>query len=176
MNASFVRRHVKCGKSRMRPNIRYPDAVWFGAPNSSKFLRCYPKREVGGFRMELQVNRKLLEVHGIKTANDFLRLVAIVVHQVQFFRVDWKQLTRYVRRNLRHPEAILRKAHERKGNLNKLLRFLRQVRVANPDRFLVSLPVNQKISAAVRRWAKRWEKDGSQQTVRTAANGKEQCQ
>jgi hypothetical protein len=43
MDAAFVRQHLKCGKSRMRPNRNFPNAVWFGAPGSEQFTRCYFK-------------------------------------------------------------------------------------------------------------------------------------
>jgi hypothetical protein len=144
----------------MRRNNRYPDAVWFGATGSSKFLRCYLKPEVGAYRIELQMNCEFLEAHGIRTTTDFLCLPKILVHQINFSRMDWVRLSRYVQRKFRHTEVILRKARERKANLSELLEFLRQVGVSNPDRFLLPMTINGEISRALRRWAKQWQKDG----------------
>lgn len=144
----------------MRRNKRYPDAVWFGETGSSKFLRCYLKKEVGGFRIELQMNREFLEAHGIGTTTDFLRLPKIVIHQITFSRMDWTHLSRYVDRKFRHAEVILRKAREQKANLYELVKFLRQVGVSNPDRFLLPIAINEQISRALKQWAEQWNRDG----------------
>jgi hypothetical protein len=160
VNGKLVRSHVRCQKSRMRPNNRYPNADWFGAPGSDKFLRCYEKPQVGAYRIELQMNAKFLEAHAIRNAGDFPRLDAIVARQIVFFRVDWRRLSAYVRRNLRYSDVILRKARERKGNLDQLLRFLREVTVSNPERFLVRMTINENISQALRKWNKQWQAEG----------------
>lgn len=144
----------------MRRNNRYPNAVWFGETGSSKFLRCYLKEEVGGYRIELQMNREFLEAHGIRTTTDFLRLPSIVIHQISFSHMDWTHLSRYVQRKFRHTEVILRKARERKANLSELLKFLRQLGVSNPDRFLIPMAINGQISQALKRWAEQWNRDG----------------
>jgi hypothetical protein len=47
------------------------------------------------------------------------------------------------------------------GNLDELLRFLRQVGVGNPRRFLAPMALNAEIARALAKWKREWEKDGS---------------
>jgi hypothetical protein len=160
MNAGFVRRHGKFGKSKLRPNRRYLQAVWFGVPGSAKFVRGYPKPQIGGFRLEQQLNRDFLDRHGIKTPEDFARLPEILIRQIGFFRVNWTELSRYMRRHLRHPQALLSMARRRSGILIELLTFLRSISIANPDRFLLPMAINGRISEALKQWAEQWNRDG----------------
>src|SRR6516165_921222 len=148
MNASFLKRRGKFGKCRLRRNKRFPDAAWFGAPGSDRFFRAYPKPEIRGFRLEHQANRGFLDKHKIRTPSDFVRLPDILISQVGFYRVDWQTLARYIRRNVRHPDAILCIARRRSAILIELLTFLRCISVANPERFLRPLPINAAIYAA----------------------------
>jgi len=107
------------------------------------------------------MNRQFLEAHGIRTTTDFLRLPKILLHQISFFRMDWTRLSRYAQRKFRHTELILRKAREQEANLCELLKFLRQLGVSNPDRFLVPMAINTQISQALMRWAQKWRRDES---------------
>jgi hypothetical protein len=159
VNARFVERHGKFGKCRRRRNKRFPRAVWFGATGSARFFRAYPKPEVQGFRLEHQANRVFLDKYKIRTPSDFVRLPDILISQAGFYRVDWNALARYIRRKVRHPDAILRMARRRSGILIELLTFLRCISVANPERFLRPLPINAAVYAALREWAGVWRKD-----------------
>jgi hypothetical protein len=158
MTAKFVRRHLKCGKSRLRPNVRFPNAAWFGVPGSDHFVRCYPKPAVNGFRVEEQCNKEFLLKHGISTAADIGRLPELLIKQLGFYRMDWTALSAHVRRRPRYAEHILRKAREHEGCLNQLLRFLRTVKIWNPERFLIRLPVNAEMERGVQRWAADWRR------------------
>ena len=159
MNSRFIKLHGKLGKCRLRRNKRFPDAAWFGAPGSDRFFRAYPKREIQGFRLEHQANRGFLDKHKIRTPSDFVRLPGILISQVGFYRVDWQTLARYIRQNVRHPDAILGMARRRSAILIELLTFLRCISVANPERFLRPLPINAAIYAALRKWGRAWRKD-----------------
>lgn len=158
MNARFVERHGKFAKCRRRRNKRFPRAVWFGVTGSARFFRGYPKQEIRGFRLEHQANRVFLDKYKIRTPSDFVRLPDILISQAGFYRVDWKALARYIRRHLRHPDAILRMARRRSRILTQLLTFLRCISIANPERFLRPLPINEVIYAALREWAEVWRK------------------
>lgn len=151
MNAKFVRQHLRSGKARMRRAPGFSKAAWFGAPKSEQFLRCYPKSEVKGFRAELQLNRDAIKKYGLDDLNQWMKLPEIVLRYVQFFRMDWPRLSKYLERNLRTSETIFRKARALEGNLSELMHFLQQVSVSNPSRFLISMPVNRRISLALRR-------------------------
>ena len=157
MNAKYIRRHLRCGKSRIRPNVRFPKAVWFGVPGSDHFVRSYPKPAVGGFRVEQQCNPKFLLRHKVNTAADIVRLPQVLAQQMGFYRMDWAQLSAHVRRRPRYAEVILQRAHEKEECLNDLLRFLRRVRIFSAERFLISLPVNSEMQKAVRRCEEQWK-------------------
>lgn len=158
VDADFIRRSCKFGKSRLRPNKNFPHAAWLGAPKSHAFLRAYPKPEIDGFRVEIQFNREALAQGGVLTPNDFPKLVAVISQKLGFFEFDWNALTRFARKHLRHCDRILRLAGQRRTNLSDLLRFLRSMTIANPGRFLTSLSINEDVKSALRRWNRGWTK------------------
>jgi len=160
MSAGYVKRHWKLGRAHIRRNTHYPHAVWHGAPRSAQFSRGYPKPEVDGFRVEIQLNIEGLERYGIANPADFERLPAILTAQMGFFRMDWAKLARYVRKNMRHADTILRMARQQRGVLTELLNFLHAVGVSNPQNFLIPMPVNEPMYAALRVWGDQWKKDG----------------
>jgi hypothetical protein len=162
MNAEFVRKHVRCGKSRMRLNKRFPGAVWYGSPKSEQFIRCYSKATIDSFRIELQLNRSAILKHSLETTADWIRLPEVVEQHIAFFFVDWVSLIAYIKGRFRYPETIIRKAHSCEANLDRLLRVLRQVGVKNPIRFLVPMPENASVRRVLARWKRRWLKDGSE--------------
>lgn len=166
MNAAFVRRHCRFGKARMRPTKRYPHAAWLGAPGSAWFLRAYPKPAIKGFRVEVQFNARSLALYEIVAPADLVRLPEILARQLGFYRVDWVRLARYIERNLRHPEALLSMARRRAAVLTALIGFLQRIGVSNPARFLIELPVNSQIAAALERWRRSWSNSGHSKNVR----------
>jgi hypothetical protein len=159
MNPKFVRKHVVCGKSRMRKNEKYPDAVWFGAPKSEHFVRCYKKISTSRFRMEVQFNGEAIKKYSLFDANAWTSLPEIMARHIGFYRVRWIPLTAYIVRHFRYPNDILRKAHNDEKNLCELLRFLRQISVNNPRRFLEPMPENNDIDKALKGWRRRWVKN-----------------
>jgi hypothetical protein len=70
------------------------------------------------------------------------------------------RLEAHIRRRLRYPEDLIRKAREREENLDQLLRLLRELSISNPARFLVPLPLNAEIRKALVRWKRQWKRDG----------------
>jgi hypothetical protein len=162
VNAKFLKRHLRCGKARMRWTPRFPEAVWFGAPSSEHFLRGYEKPRVG-FRVEIQFNRPAIKKYGLEDLNEWRNLPEVVSSHLQFVRVDWPRLRRYLDRRPRTSQTIFRRARVLHGNLDELMRFLQQVLVSNPTRFLVPMPLNARISAALRRLRRQWEQDGQNQ-------------
>jgi hypothetical protein len=160
VNAKFVRQHLKCGKARMRRAPGFSKAAWFGARSSEQFVRAYPKPQVGGFRIELQLNRGAIQKNGLDDLNEWLNLPEIVTKHVQFYLMDWPRLDRYLVRNLRTAETVFRRAKALESNMDELLRFLQQVSVSNPTRFLVPLPVNARILSALGRLRRQWVRDG----------------
>jgi hypothetical protein len=163
VNAKFARQHLRSGKARMRRAPGFSKAAWFGAPKSEQFVRCYSKPEIDCFRVELQLNRGAIQKYGLDDLNEWQKLPEVVRRHVQFYRIDWPRLGKYLERNLRTSEIVLRRARALAGNLDELLRFLQQVSVSNPTRFLVEMPVHARISLALERLRRQWERDGQNQ-------------
>jgi hypothetical protein len=145
----------------MRRTPGFSKAVWFGVPKSEQFVRCYSKREIDGFRVEVQFNRGAIKKYGLDDLNEWMKLPEIVRRYIQFFRMDWPRLGKYLDRNFRTAESVFRRARALEGNLDELLRFLQQVSVNNPRRFLVAMPVNEGISLALEKLRRQWKKDGT---------------
>jgi hypothetical protein len=162
IGAKYIRRHLIFGKCRIRPNIRFPKAAWFGVPGGHHFVRCYRKHPVNAFRVEEQCNRGHLQKHGVETAAEIIQLPQLLVKQLGFFQMNWNRLSAHVRRRPRYAEVILRKAHDQEECLHNLLRFLRTIGISNPRRFLVPLAVNSDIQRAVLRWNRQWMGRGRQ--------------
>jgi hypothetical protein len=160
VNAGWVKRYGKCGKCQLRRNERFPRAAWLGAAGSAHFFRAYPKPDIHAFRLEHQVNRGFLDRYGIETPADYARLPEIFNRQSGFFQVNWPAVNTYVRRHLRHPQALLSMARRRSDTLTGLLKFLRCISVTNPERFLRPLPINEVICDALRAWGEQWKSDG----------------
>ena len=160
MNRSFVIRHGKFGRARIRLSQKYPNAVWFGVARGNWFGRAYRKVIAGSFRLEIQFNRVGLEALGVRTPRDFPKLTGPVLEKMRFFRIDWRKLKRYVYRRYANPKFLLAGARDRRGNLWRLLNLLRRGGVKNSQRFLVPLPVNDEIRVAVQKWSKAWERAG----------------
>jgi hypothetical protein len=121
----------------------------------------YPKPPVKGFRVEVQFNRAAIQKYKLDDLDAWTNLPEVMAKRVAFFRIDWNRLTAYVRRHFpRDPEAILEKARELRGNLDKLLRSIRQIGVSNPPRFLKPMLVNEDIARALETWRRRWQREG----------------
>jgi hypothetical protein len=55
----FVKRYAMFGKSQ--PHITpYEEMLYYGSRKGRKFIRCYQKDEVNAFRIELQLNSRML--------------------------------------------------------------------------------------------------------------------
>jgi hypothetical protein len=163
MDANFIRRHLLAGKSRLRRNTRFPEAAWYGAPDSAKFVRCYPKDPTNSFRVEFQANRPFLEKNKISGALDLAKLALLVAEEICFLRVLWSRLNRYVRKHLRHPDRLLLMAYRRRASLPEFLNFLQEITVSNPRRFLTPLKINDPMRRALGKLAAHWKACGRAQ-------------
>jgi hypothetical protein len=168
MNAGFVRRHLKCGKLRLRPTFRFRNAAWLGAPGSTWFVRSYWKRSIKSYRVEAQFNRESLVRHGIHNAADFEKCARILWRRMRFYKIDWPRLSAYFKRHARYPSPMMRRVRRASArNLGESLRLLRTFAVSNPDRFLVSLAVNEDVGIALEEWRKQWTKTTDRARLRS---------
>ena len=149
VDRNFIRRHAIFGKSRRRRKHQTDALVYFGTRKSDKFVRCYEKKEVDGYRVELELHSKLLRREKISTLDDFEGLqFAIYPKHLQFVDVDWDRLERHLRQK-RHGRALIAGAQHRAASLSRLRHYLRRHGITNLHRFLVPLAINKKIDRAI---------------------------
>jgi hypothetical protein len=60
IDRAFVRRHAVFGKSQRRTDRGGPQQLRYGTRKSGKLVRCYWKKEVQAFRVELELHSRLL--------------------------------------------------------------------------------------------------------------------
>lgn len=134
-------------------------ALYYGGRKTDKLVRCYPKRTLGVFRVELELHSGLLR--NISTLDDFLYLPDTVYPKhLQFVEFDWKRLEQHLsKRPADESSRIIAGAKRRAALLQRVRRYLNRHGVVNIHRFLVPLAMNEKINRALDRWARRFKKE-----------------
>jgi hypothetical protein len=156
VDTEFVRRHANFGKSR-RSHGKSESPLYWGGRKSDKLVRCYKKKLLARYRVELELHSQLLKREQISTLDDFDGIPdAIYPRHIQFVDVDWRRLKQHL---LRKPNghALIAGAQLRAASLSRLRRYLRRHRVVNFHRFLVPLAINDKIDRALTRWMRDFE-------------------
>ncbi len=155
----FVREHGNFGKSRRLAKRRKTKAVKYGSRKTGKFVRCYPKKTLGVFRVELELHSRLLR--DISTLDDFLYLPdAVYPKHLQFVEFDWSRLEQFLRTRLPGEcSRIIAGARRRSPSLQRVRRYLSRNGVVNIHRFLVPLAMNKEVSRALNRWARHFKKE-----------------
>jgi hypothetical protein len=134
-------------------------ALYYGSRKTDKFVRCYQKRTLGVFRVELELHSGLLR--DILTLDDFLHLPDVVYPKhVQFVALDWNRLERHLSRKSGDEDGrIIAGARRRGTSLRRVRRYLKNNGVLNLHRFLVPLAVNEQVSRALDRWAQHFKRE-----------------
>ena len=166
----FVRRHMLCGKTHLRPGGNTLHERW-GSARSSKIARAYAKFEASSFRIEFQLNARFLRKHGINHASDFPKLATILSsHHIYFAALDGTKLREHLRRSaLPHKTKteILKTVAKSRKSLWSTLRLLRRTwHFANVRRLLTPLPeMNSVVVAALNQWATQWQKHSTSRSL-----------
>ncbi len=85
VNAGFLRRHGRFGRSRFNENYRFPRSLRWGSRKSSKLIRAYTKPAVRGFRVELELHSAWLRERNIQQLADLGRLPSLLYpHHIEF--------------------------------------------------------------------------------------------
>jgi len=126
--------------------------LYWGGRKSEKFVRCYKKKELGCYRVELELHSRVLRDANVLTPDDIDGL-GVVIHprHCQFVDVDWRHLERYLRQK-DNGDALIRGAKKRANSISRLRRYLRRHGIVNFHRLLVALPINKQIDRALTRW------------------------
>jgi hypothetical protein len=139
-------------------NEEKKDALYYGGRKTDKLVRCYPKKSLGVFRVELELHSSLLR--NISTLDDFLYLPDIVYPKhLQFVEFDWRRLEQHLSKRAGDESSrIIAGAKRRAASLQRVRRYLNKHGIANVHRFLVPLAMNEEVSRALNRWARDFKK------------------
>jgi hypothetical protein len=138
-----------------------PQKLLYGSRKAAKLVRCYNKKELGVFRIEVEPHGSLLRRNQISTLDDFIFLPDVIYPKhLLFVEVDWDHLKRYlVERFGEAGYRIAAGARKRAASLERLRRYLKRKGVVNIHRFFVQLALNNDVDQALRRWARNFKKE-----------------
>lgn len=144
---------------KQRAGLRY------GGRKSAKLVRCYWKREINAYRVEVELHPGVLDQHDIVAIQDLPRAArAIYPKHVHFAEIDWKKLRVYLaKREGTNGEAIFEGAFQRAKSMRRVTQYLGRQRIRNVHRFLVPIEVNEKAQQALETWALKFEKEYEQE-------------
>jgi hypothetical protein len=157
MNHRFIQRHALFGKSRRRQGGKSVHVLYYGGRKCGKLVRCYRKKAVAAYRVELELHSGLLRRHSISTLDDFIYLPDIVLSKhLRFVNFGWAAFERYLYKRLGREEAslLMDRARTRAISIRRLQRYLRRHGVPNPHRFLVSHWINVVVRRAFDSWVR----------------------
>ena len=148
----YVRQHARFGKSRLRQDRGGTGQLRYGSRSSPKLVRCYWKRNLRCYRVELELHSALLRKIGLIDVHEWGRLYRLVPSHLSFEAISWRKLGRHLRRKFgQHDDALLQETRRRAENsLASAMRFLRRKGILNPHRFLYALRVNEEVKVAMR--------------------------
>ena len=142
---------------------RSDEGLYYGGRKSDKFVRCYEKDELAVFRVELELHSGLLRQHSVSTLADFRFLPGLIYPKhLLFVEVDWKRLEQYLAKRFgTHGSHILAGAREREVSLQRVRKYLTSRGVVNVHRFLMPLAMNEKVVAALNKFARTFGKQSN---------------
>jgi hypothetical protein len=153
---------MRVGKSRRRFDRGGAQQLRYGSRKSGKLVRCYWKKEVEAFRVELEFHSRLLARHKRPKAEKNYQFIDVpneilpvdLEKHFRFVRISWRALESYlVRRYGSRGRAILCDARiKAQTSLRSVTRFLRRNGVTNVHRFLKPMSINRSIDEALTTW------------------------
>jgi len=149
VDADFVRRHARFGKSKSVP-MMFPGYLRYGTRQSPKMIRCYWKKQVGAFRVEIEFHSTFPV---LPQTDCLLYLLDVSPSGFSFVRVDWLALDAHLTKKGIRGMKISAEARTRYTSLQRLLRYLRRSGVNNPHRFLRTMKKDQLIREAAKTWS-----------------------
>lgn len=134
--------------------------LYYGSRKSDKLVRCYPKPELGVFRVELELHSSPLRRHNISTLDDFVFLPDIIYpRHVQFVEPQWEQLYQYLINKFgTEGSQMIAGAEKRKSSMRSLRRYLKRKGIPNGHRFLKPLAMNAEVVRALDKWARQFNR------------------
>jgi hypothetical protein len=165
VDCQFVLRYGHPGKSRRRVDRGGPGTLRYGGRQCPKLVRCYLKKQLGCFRVELEIHRPLLRKYGVEKVFDLATVATTLIPaHMKFVAIRWSRLETYLTKKFGPDGTRIEEEARRRADssLRAATRYLAKNGVTNPHRFLASLKINRDVQEALRRWAEvfapdRWE-------------------
>ena len=156
VDESFVLSNCRFGKARLNKKRRTTGYLRYGGRGSPKLVRCYPKLEIGRYRVELETHSAILRKHSINNVADLARIAGVLYpDHIAFKIMKWKKLESHLRRRygkVKAAELIDRARECAEVSLRKATRFLSKS-VYNVHRFWGSEATNRDLREALKSWA-----------------------
>jgi hypothetical protein len=149
VDKDYVRKHALFGKSQPVDTGKYPDRLRYGARQSDKLVRCYWKKEVNAFRVELELHSQWL---GLPQTDCLLYTMGLRENHFRFVYVRWRALDSYLLSKGKPGKRIAKRARLHYGSIHQLLKYLRSVGVKNVHRFLRTSKMDAEIRQAFEIW------------------------
>ena len=165
VDRDFVLRHGRFGKSRRRSDRGGPESLRYGGQSCPKLVRCYTKKNLNCFRVEVELHRLLLRNYQVENASDLGRVAVITIPaHLTFVSFRWSKLRNLFYKKFAGEGAGLFDEARCRANhsLRSATKFLTKMGLSNPHRFLAPHSINREIRLALRIWAEpfspyRWE-------------------
>jgi hypothetical protein len=154
VNADFVQRYGLFGKSKPRNSHLFADSLRYGGRRCDKLVRCYRKKDLQCFRIELEMHSPQLRRYGLTRFEDLQRLPPLLCPKhIRFVKLDWEATVRHLARRGVSASRIAELARIRSHSVHAALAFLRNVLgVSNPHIFLKPLRINKWLLKALEGW------------------------
>jgi hypothetical protein len=155
VDAKFIQRFAIFGKSRPCPS-RFPNTLRYGGRRTGKLIRCYWKKPINRFRVEVELHSLLLRRWRITQIKDLQKLPSVLCPKhFKFVTFNEKAVLQHLARrevSRRSQNALM---HQSSQSIHAALEFLRcRLGVKNPHRFLRLHPLNEQLASAVYNWAR----------------------
>jgi hypothetical protein len=134
----------------------------YGSRKASKLVRCYWKRSIGRYRVEIECHSGLLHKFGIWKSRDLAEIERMLYPgHIQFIDFDWQRLESYLDRKLGSQSyKVLRGARKRDTSVQRVARYLRRRGVHNVHRLYRPVAINNIIERALRKWSRDFNESG----------------
>lgn len=152
----FVKKYALFGKSRPRTNKKFPGLLQYGSRRSPRFVRCYWKKEINAFRIELEFHFRYpyQGPYGIYLLTGW----HVGKKELDFVKVDWQALRKHLQRKDIWSNGVLSETKARRPSIHGFLRYLRNsLGVTNPHRFLRSMKLGETVRQAIEDFGKSYK-------------------
>jgi hypothetical protein len=155
VDIEFVLRHGVFGKSHPHSSRLFADRALYGSRKTGKLVRCYRKKELDAFRVEVEVHSSWLRRYGIVTILDVWKLPAsLFPKHIRFVNVNWMALRKHLSRRGLSSGHIIQQAKDRSDSIHAVMELLRNSGVHNPHRFLLTVAPSREIFQSLKNWAR----------------------